>query len=80
MNGLRLNNVVLGHVYVNSWDRQIYITHGVIHVYTHAINIHTCKGTYIHRYIYIEREIRHREAETGKKRQRDHCDNFDAYQ
>lgn len=21
MNGLRLNNVVLGHVYVNSWDR-----------------------------------------------------------
>lgn len=37
MNGLQLNNVVLGHD----------ITHGVIHVYTHAINIHTCKGTYI---------------------------------
>ena len=43
MNGLQLNNVVLGHD----------ITHAVIHVYTHAINIHTCKGTYIHRYIYI---------------------------
>ena len=39
MNGLQLNNVVLGHD----------ITHGVIHVYTHAINIHTCKGTYIQR-------------------------------
>lgn len=58
MNGLELNNVVLGHVYVNSWDRQIYITRGVICVYTHAINIHTCIGTYIHMYIgtYIERE------------------------
>ena len=46
MNGLELNNVVLGLVYVNRWDRQIYITCGVIHVNTHAINTHTCIGTY----------------------------------
>ena len=36
-------------------------------IYTH-VKVHIYIGTYI----YIEREIRHREAETGKKRQRDH--------
>lgn len=51
MNGLELNNVVLGLVYVNRWDRQIHITCGVIHVNTHAINTHTCIGTYIRMYI-----------------------------